>query len=453
MYHSWRLPLALLGLCFTAYWPALDNGFISDDYVFLERAETWAQDFGYLFTIPPENFRMTTYAAFRLLKGIFGYCPQFFYMFTILTHFVNCLLLWKVISLITGSLRTATLAAVLFATVQNPQEAVMWLGGMHEALLGFFVLATLLLWIRGKFLWSVLAYSVALISKESAPLVLLFIPLVEFCRTGKALPRREYSYFLLPTLIFTGLFLHTAPTNSLIVHGFYAFGPHAIEVFGKSLHRLAFPWFYLAVILTLRHQRSWPRNAVGATLAWMALGLLPYLFLTYQDHLPSRQLYLPSMGLVTALALLMEARDRIRLQRMFVIVFVAVNIGYLWFVKDVQFERRGAPTRELVEELRSRSPKPLLITDFPGNPWTAKLTARLVRGWKPELILVNELEKTCRDCVKLRWNPKTQKYVNFWDGPTTRILPQGSQWPIALTRSVRCGVVHTSFQLSAILHR
>jgi len=38
-------------------------------------------------------FRMTSYVAFGLLKGIFGYRPEFFYAFTILVHILNGLLL------------------------------------------------------------------------------------------------------------------------------------------------------------------------------------------------------------------------------------------------------------------------------------------------------------------------------------------------------------------------
>ena len=412
MSRSWKLVPLLLILCFATYWPALDNGFISDDYVLLERVETWSQDFSYLFTIPPENFRMTEYAAFRLLKMIFGYRSEFFYVFAILIHFLNCLLLYRLVSILSGNLTTATLAAALFAVVQNPQEAVMWFAGINELLLGAFLLATLLLWAKRRFLWSVLAYLAALFSKESAPVVLLLVPLVEFWRTRRAPPKKEYCYFLLATLIWGGLFIYTAPTNHHIVHGFYNFGAHALAVLVKSLHRLAFPWLYLALLMTIRQHRSWPRDAMAVTLAWMGMALLPYVFLTYQDHVPSRNTYLASMGLVTTLGILIQTESRIRLQRTFVAAFLAVNIGYIWFVKDAQFETRAAPTTELVKELRSRSPGPLLVMDFPANPWMAKLTSRMVPGWQPEFIIVNKPEETCLDCVKLRWDSERQEYTS-----------------------------------------
>ena len=68
--------------------------------------------------------------------------------FTVLVHVLNGLLLWKLISLITGKVETGLLAAVLFVTIQNPIEAVMWLAGMNEPLMGLGALATLLLWTK-----------------------------------------------------------------------------------------------------------------------------------------------------------------------------------------------------------------------------------------------------------------------------------------------------------------
>ena len=256
------------------------------------------------------------------------------------------------------------------------------------------------------------AYSAALFSKESAPVVLLLVPLVEFWHSRRGPPKQEYCYFLLATLIWGGLFIYTAPANHHIAHGFYNFGTHTLAVLVKSLHRLAFPWLYLALLMTIRRHRFWPRDAMAVTLAWMGMALLPYVFLTYQDHVPSRNTYLASMGLVTTLGILIQTESRIRLQRTFVAAFLAVNIGYVWFVKDAQFETRAAPTSELVKELRSRSPGLLLVMDFPANPWMAKLTSRMVPGWQPESIIVNKPEETCPDCVKLLLDSKRQEYTS-----------------------------------------
>ena len=64
--------LLLWLVCVGVFWPAFDNGFVSDDFVLLERVDTWLHNPFYLLEIPPENFRSTTYLAILLLKKIAG---------------------------------------------------------------------------------------------------------------------------------------------------------------------------------------------------------------------------------------------------------------------------------------------------------------------------------------------------------------------------------------------
>ncbi len=130
----------------------------------------------------------------------------------------------------------------------------------------------------------------------------------------------------------------------------------------------------------------------------MLTALLPYVFLSYQAHIPSRQLYLASMGLVASLAVLLGKMDVRGLRVAFVVTFLAVNIGYIRWVKDAQFERRGNPTRQLLLTLQSRPAGPLMVSDFPDNPWIAKLVTRRVPGWDPQMLAVDDPRHPCVDC-------------------------------------------------------
>jgi hypothetical protein len=107
---------------------------------------------------------------------------------------------------------------------------------------------------------------------------------------------------------------------------------------------------------------------------------------------------------------LLDNMNSARLRQTFVVAFIIVNIAYIWLVKDAQFERRAAPTSQLLEHLRANPPGRILITDFPLNPWIAKMTARLAPGWQPEMLAVDEAPDTCNDCPKLRWNSKRERY-------------------------------------------
>src|ERR1700686_2200563 len=89
--------LLLALLCIGAYAPALNNGFIADDFVILQRIEILKTDPGYLFKVVPENFRATSYLVFGLFKAVAGYDARWFYPFTILLHTVNCVLFYKLL--------------------------------------------------------------------------------------------------------------------------------------------------------------------------------------------------------------------------------------------------------------------------------------------------------------------------------------------------------------------
>ena len=56
---QWGKVLVIGFLCLAAYGPALNNGFISDDFPNLESAARFQADPLYLFEIQPQNFRMT----------------------------------------------------------------------------------------------------------------------------------------------------------------------------------------------------------------------------------------------------------------------------------------------------------------------------------------------------------------------------------------------------------
>jgi hypothetical protein len=402
--------LLLAGLCVAAYLPAFNNGFISDDYIILDRLDPLRHNLLYLFSVPPECFRLTSYVFIGILRFLFGYHPAWFYAANLMLHMVNSILLWKLLARVTQSPGIGFLAAVLFASLQGHQEAIMWLAAMNETLLGLCVLCLLLCWVRGRFGWGSFAYVAALFSKESAVVCFALLPLLERRLKGAFRWHRGYLVMLAITASFGILFSYLATDNFMIGTGSYAFGFQALPVLLISLHRLMFPWIYLAMILHLvRHQGLGGLKSAGWGLGFAAIALLPYIFLTYQIHVTSRQEYLASMGSAWALAVLIQLLDSRVLRRAFILVFIAANIGYIW-IKDKQFEQRAAPTNRLIEQMKAHTPQDLAIVDFPANPWIAKITTRMVPGWRPEMIHVDPPPSECAACLALRWNPHTERY-------------------------------------------
>src|SRR5260370_697868 len=161
------------------YAPALNNGFIADDYVILQRIDLMRLQPLYLFHVPPENFRFVSYVVFAFLKSIAGYDARLFYAFNIALHIANIALLRHLLILVTNEEFVANTASVLFAVFQGPQEAVMWLAAMNETTLAFFTLIALVMWWRKRYLTATAAYMLALFSKESGVIILFLIALLE----------------------------------------------------------------------------------------------------------------------------------------------------------------------------------------------------------------------------------------------------------------------------------
>ncbi len=413
----------LAGLCVVTYLPALDNGFISDDYIMLDWVEQWRADVSYLFKLAPDVFRLTSYAVLRFFTWAFGYNAVILYAFLILVHFANCMLLFRLSRLLGGDFRKAAMAAVLFAVIQKAQEAIMWLAAMAYALGGFCVLAALVLWRKGHHWISSIFFLAGLFSTDSVLALLLLVPLADAWVSWRLRWRRQYLILLAPPLVFTIIFFATLPSNQMVQERLYAIGWHALIVFGKSVFRLAFPTLLAAIaLLSLMEHRLLLRE-ISRGVAWMCITLLPFIFVTYQSHVPSRHNYVPVMGLALALAkLFVASRSRQLVGAMIALVAVA-NISYIWIRKDSQFELRARPTTLLLEELRSRAPERILVADFPLNPWIAKMSARHVDGWEPWMIEIDSAADSCATCPRLQWNKRDERYDVILPGDGRDTVP------------------------------
>lgn len=405
---SFPLLAALVGvLCLTAYVPAVKNGFIADDYVILERIPILKGNPWYLFQVVPENFRTTSYLVFGVLRSLFGYDSRWFYSFTICLHFVNCLLFYKLLRRLDDTSAIPMRATLLFAVFQAPQEAVMWIAAMNEGLQAFFILSAMLLWDRRRHFYSVLCFSLALISKESAAIMLLMIPLWQAIRRRPLFPR-EFLWYLVPASLFSAVFLFTVSQNFMLASGAYVIGFQAPIVIFKTLFRLTWPWLYIVIgILVFQRSPVLNRAEIAAYTLWLAIPMLPYMFISYQHHLPSRQLYMASMVLACLFARLVEGMKAPVLRIAFVVGFIAFNIQYLWFKKEPQFLERASSTTQLVAHLRTHTPTRVLLIDFPYPQAAIPQAAALaVAGWRRDLIRYGNIPADCPSCLVLQWDEK-----------------------------------------------
>jgi hypothetical protein len=217
----------------------------------------------------------------------------------------------------------------------------------------------------------------ALLSKEPA-VVLVPVALALLYWRGKLRLWLWVWPLALLALVYTwGIFAAKADHLHLNDGTFSSSAPF-MQTWLRSQFRMFWFWGFLA-LLTLRTWRKIPLS--GAF--WAGLSLLPYCFLTYMPHVPSRHIYLASAGLaLIAGAALAELHKKRMLFAVAVAAILIHNTGYIWVKKRQQFLERTAPTERLIAIAREKG-APLNIGCFPYGPEVAERAVQILLNWKP----------------------------------------------------------------------
>jgi hypothetical protein len=300
---------------------------VSDDFVRIAAALRFAPDKITAVFVVPENdhfFRPLGYISLAIDALWAGRNPVLWHLAALLIHFANCFLVYLVARQ-TGLARFfATAAAVIFGIHGSRPEAVTWIAARFDLIATLFVLATLALFMRGRYVTALATALLALISKESA----YVLPVLLMIVTNRTQWRRATPFAALTSAVF----LYRWHVVSGI--GGYQTAANTPAILNFSLLRTA-----NALLLRLWATLFFPINwtAVPQWWLWIALGLglagyavvallggpqrrtLAFLLFTLVAALPvqhllligadlekSRVLYLPSVGFALFLAAALE---------------------------------------------------------------------------------------------------------------------------------------------------
>jgi chromate transport protein ChrA len=442
---SARISAGVVGvavLSIVAYLPAVNNSFISDDFTMLPFVRVISEHPGGILEMPSEIFRVVSYVYFWLCLKLFGPTPEPFYIVGIALHTLISILAGRLVFVLTRDARAALVAALFFAVYERHQEAVMWISAVNDALLTLCCLTFLLLWERAlesperkwNYRLALGALLIALFSKEPA---VTLIPLAVLLMVLRNRPRREiFQWALPPVLMLCGyvtLWLWEANRNFFVADGHYDLGFHFFPVYARSLWRVVSPSLLLLIPLLWISWRQADTHAVSKLLrhkavvfsvAVLALTIVPYSFLTYLDHIPSRNTYLPSVGLAALMGILFAAlyaraaaaglRARIACSAFLAVILVG-NVSYLWLKKEPQFRERAAPTRELLAILNEArfedtETAPVYVCGFPLHE---SIGRRAVEGFtrfgSGRVAFLERCDATQAVNI-LEWAPGTETY-------------------------------------------
>ena len=368
--------LILVGLAILAYLPALDLPFIWDDYGQIPLASDYAaQGWTPLWHNADQRSRATYMFLSAWLDQAFGFTPLPFYLASLFLHAACVLLLYATCVWSEFSESVAFWAACFFAIYEGHNEAVMWLPGSSELLLFLFGMLGWLCWVkwlqRGGWHWysaAVAGFLLALFSKESGWIFpfLMLLPVLfnrRHWRRGLA--------GILPFLAITAAYLVWTWAGRVAHPGyqdlrFSLSSPWPFTIL-RSFWRLLFVWGILALAVLLWIGKPDDRRKIWIAGIWMILGIVPYAFLVYMPHIPSRATYLASAGLSllvgTAAVRLLENGRRKLLMLVCAVALIA-NVEILWVKKMSQF-RESAEPEEMLKQIAHQASGPIYVECTP----------------------------------------------------------------------------------------
>ena len=389
--------LVLAALVLLAYLPALSQPLIEDDYGNILIAQRYGPVAGWHALALDAVFRLrtTTWLFIHGLNLLFGMRAAGYYAGMILLHILNTWLVYLLGIWRPLGFALSLWAAGFFAIFEGHQEAVMWLSGSTEPLLLLFGLVSFLCWIqfldRRRAAWyvvSIAAFCLALLSKESAVilLALLALPLAFDRKLRGAWP------WLLPHAVLAALAVASVLSGRSNSFRFEdgSFSLHAPFwlIWSLNFARLFWFWGLLSLVAILIWRPAGYRAVLAIACAWAALSLIPYSFLTYSRRIPSRQLHLASVGLAILVGFaLLQVYQRYWFRHRAVVIalcglIVAQNVIYLWTKKRSQFLERAAPTEQLLAVVRSAR-GPVYVQCFPRQRIVADAAVQLMLGLQP----------------------------------------------------------------------
>lgn len=212
---------ALLGLIAAVfYFPAIQAGFVWDDVIItkLRSVSDWEGIFriwfdpaaAYFQTDVAENhYWPVVYTTFWLEHKLWGFTPAGYHVVNILLHFVNTLLLWRLLDRL--AVPGAWLAAAVFAAHPLHVESVAWVIGRKDLLSTLFSLAAVLMWLRhvesprpGRYAAALLFFAGAMLSKLIAVTLPAALLIIQWWRNGRitgADMRLAFPFFLVALVI------------------------------------------------------------------------------------------------------------------------------------------------------------------------------------------------------------------------------------------------------------
>lgn len=364
------------------YAPTLRIPLLEDDYPNIAEAQVYGatSQFPALAHHVAYRIRATSTWSTYWMWEAFGLRPWAFHSLSLALHILNTWLVFAIGLAWPKMRRAAFWAAAFFAVAEGHQEAVMWFSAINELWVFLFGALALWCWIEDR-AWGIVPFALALVSKESA---VIFLPLFLLVKPTRDV--RKWIPYGLAAAVVTGSIFIAHSASFRFSDGSFVWSAPFWITWPRSMFRLLWFWGLISagVVWFLGDVKA--RRTALAAAGWMAIALVPYIFLTYTTSVPSRQTYLASAGLAYLVGMAMSLLPDRRLVALAAGMMLAHNAGYIWIKKQAQFVERAAPTEQLMQ-LARQTTAPIWVRCFPRTTWIAEEAVHLGTG-RPKTDLV-----------------------------------------------------------------
>ncbi len=258
----WSAAVVIAAVVGVAYWPALDLGFLGDDWIHLGNLSRLgaiafvASEFN-----PFGELLLNTYRPFQALSlaanfVIFGPNPVALHLINLVVHAANAMILAVVCREVTPDRRYAVLAGLLYASLPVYSVAVLLINAPDTLGVLFYLLAVWS-WLRylrgGRLVYAALTaltFICGLLAKEfviTLPATLFLLDrLLVRGPTGLVGLLRRYLPLLIISGFYVALELVVQPRSTNFQTYRMTFGPHMVVNALPFLTHLTFPWYRAA---------------------------------------------------------------------------------------------------------------------------------------------------------------------------------------------------------------
>lgn len=230
----WKFLVLIIMAVVIVYAQSMTYQFVTyDDYDLVSRNEEFLQPFSNIVTAFATHaftthrssdvyYRPLLLVSFILDYHVWGLNPLGFHLMNVLLHCLNAILVFVLCSLIFQNDLLALAAALLFALHPVQVQAVAWVSGRNDLLLGFFIILMITSYIAYRkrdgshkyyLVITIISFTLALFTKEPAAFFFLLIPLYDLCLGSPRpslrhlLSRIKSPAYFLPLLILAGYFV------------------------------------------------------------------------------------------------------------------------------------------------------------------------------------------------------------------------------------------------------